>query len=116
MGSSGALKVLYNACRCCQRQTFDFDCSSLRGLGSRAGRVATLLPFLLQKLRFLARFDGFFSQDLKKVRNLVPKIGELIANSWNQTFLIASSEEHSLSIEEEEMLAVRSSDPGLAGL
>jgi len=24
MGSSGALKVLYNACRCCHRQTFDF--------------------------------------------------------------------------------------------
>lgn len=36
--------------------------------------------------------------------------------SWNQTLMIASSEEHSLSIEEEEMLAVRSSDPGLAGL
>ena len=36
--------------------------------------------------------------------------------SGNQTLMIASSEEHSLSIEEEEMLAVRSSDPGLAGL
>jgi len=30
--------------------------------------------------------------------------------------MIALSEGHSLSIEEEEMLAVRSSDPGLAGL
>lgn len=66
--------------------------------------------------RFLARIDGFLSQDLKKVRNRVPKKGEFIANSWNQTLMIASSEGHSLSIEEEEMLAVRSSDPGLAGL
>lgn len=56
------------------------------------------------------------SQDLKKVRNRVPKKAELITNSWNHTLMIASSEGHSLSIEEEEMLAVRSCDPGLAGL
>lgn len=34
MGSSGALKVLYKACRCCHRQTFDFDCEKLQ-IGTR---------------------------------------------------------------------------------
>lgn len=30
MGSSGALKVLYKACRCCHRQTFYFYCEKLQ--------------------------------------------------------------------------------------
>ncbi|CDP17430.1 unnamed protein product [Coffea canephora] len=34
MGSSGALKVLYKALRCCHRQRFDFDCEKLQ-IGTR---------------------------------------------------------------------------------
>lgn len=53
MGSSGALnKVLYNACRCCHQQRFDFDCEKKDVTGRSRGTKSNSLAVLRTKFFF----------------------------------------------------------------
>lgn len=71
--------------------------------------LVNLADFLHQEETNQSREEGTYQAEIEFQRK-----GHFY--SWNPTLMIASSYGHSLSIEEEEMLAVRSSDPGLAGL